>query len=123
MNDEELARIVALCDGLHTLEIDEYSGSKVSLSSQGLRCLQDLPGLKRLRLGKCNLTAEHLEAIAELKQLEELSLEDAGVVDKTVEPLKKLPKLRRISLERTNVSKGMFSEIGGDWNDRRPWRS
>lgn len=123
MNDEKLARLVALCGGLHTLEIDEYSGSKVSLSPQGLRCLQGLPGLKRLRLGKCNLTAEHLEVIAELKQLEELSLEDDRVVDKTVEPLKKLPNLKRISLERTNVSKGMFSKIGGDWDDRRPWRS
>ena len=73
MNDKELARIVALCGGLHTLEIDEYSGSKVSLSPQGLRCLQHLPDLKRLRLGKCNLTTEHLEAITEIKQLEELS--------------------------------------------------
>lgn len=123
MDDEELSRIVALCGGLHTLEIDEYSESKVSLSPEGLRCLQALPDLKRLRLGKCNLTPEHLEAIAELKQLEELSLEDDGVVDKTVEPLKKLQNLKRISLERTNVSKGMFSRISGDWNGRRPWRS
>lgn len=86
-------------------------------------CLQDLPGLKRLRLGMCKLTSEHLAVIAELKQLEELSLEDAGVEDKTIEPLKKLPNLRRISLERTKVSKRMFPGIRGDWDDRRPCRN
>lgn len=122
VSDKTLARLVELCDGVTTLEIDEYPESKVSLSPDGIRSLRKLKGLTRLRLGMCNLTRAHFEAIAELRGVEELSIEDKGVNDRVIEPLAKLPKLRRISLERTKASDKVFANIRGDWDANRPIR-
>jgi hypothetical protein len=123
IQDDNLERLVARCENLHTLEIDEYSDSSVSISPEALRSLQKLSGLKRLRLGMCNLKREHISAIAELGQLEELSFEDDSLDDLAMEPLFHRPNIKRISLERTSVKTTKFAKIQGDWNPNRPWRN
>lgn len=122
LSDEHLARLVELCPQLHTLEIDNFSEPVVGLTAAGLRALQGLTNLKRLRLGMCNLQQSHMAVIAEQHQLEELSLEGAGITDVTIAPLTKLPKLWRISLERTKATGSRLRATPGDWDERRPYR-
>lgn len=123
VSDDKLAKIITLCPDLHTLEVDEYSGTGDRVTPAGLRKLQELKALKRLRLGKCNLKRSHMAAIAESSQLEELSFEGNEITDETVEPLNRLPQLRRISLERTSASGDGLRATRGDWDDNRPYRT
>lgn len=123
LDDAKLRGVVEALPLLTTLEIDEYFVAPITLTPEGLHVLQQLPNLRRLRLGQCQLTKEHMAAIAQLAHLEELSLEDFSLDDEAIEPLNALARLRRINLERTSASDSVFRNIRGDWDTNRPFRN
>ncbi len=122
LNDAALDQLAAACPELTTLEIDDCTDSGEAITPRGIKSLQQMSNLRRLRVGFCNLTRKHMAEIAKLKSLEALSFEDDKVSDAAIAPLAKLPKLRQISLERTKASNTAFADLRGDWNANRPYR-
>jgi hypothetical protein len=78
---------------------------------KGLTALKDLPGLRKLVLGKAALTPNGLAAIGQYKELRHLGLVNCGVTDASLAGLKKLTRLDHLSISDNPkiTDKGMLT--------------
>lgn len=84
--------------------LSELGLAEVALTSEGIRHLSCLSGLKCLNLSGTKLTDADIRHLEKLTLLEELSLDGTAITDLSIRILTNLPSLKVVDLSSTRVS-------------------
>jgi Leucine-rich repeat (LRR) protein len=77
--DEDLVRIIPHLNQFQHFESLYLSDNHIT--DDGLRCLKDLPTIRRLELGNTSVTDNCVPYLAELKTLKELDISQTGITE------------------------------------------
>jgi Leucine Rich repeat len=110
VNDQALARLMSLTEGLEAVTAINAVGGGVS--DQGLADLHRLTALQSLALDKTNVTDEGMKHLARVPSLESLGLNGTRITASGLSTLASLPGLRRIELMECQLTPADFAAIG-----------